>query len=365
MHRGIRVGVGSSDGSDGARKFDRVAVAQPHRRAMPDHPRGESARLVNAHDVDPRKRLDRGKFLDQSVPLAEANHRDGRCHRHQQNQPLRHHANDAGHGRDECLTERPVGLYLAPEQQSADRHKQPRDHAQDLVNPLLERTLGEGELLRFGGEVLCIGVFTHRRGLKGDRTRHDERTGQDRVARILVEGIGLSGDQRFVDLHTAGRKDSSVRRNLVTRGQLDEVIEDNFVDRDFGRLPVPDHRHVGCNQDAQTIERSFRSELLDDADDGVRHHDEPEQSVREMPEDQHDHEHHRHDCVEPGQEVGTENFDDRPRPAVFDGIDFACGDALADLRRREPTNRGFDRHGLGTTIGATRRSVRRSRSSPQ
>ena len=49
------------------------------------------------------------------------------------------------------------------------------------------------------------------------------------VAGLLVDRVGLAGEQRFVDLEGGGRAHDAVGGDLVTAAELDQVVEHDVV----------------------------------------------------------------------------------------------------------------------------------------
>ena len=64
-----------------------------------------------------------------------------------------------------------------------------------------------------------------------EATKLPDRTS---AADLLVDGIGLAGEQRLVDLEPLGLDDSAVDDDLVARTELDDVVEDDLVRRQRG-----------------------------------------------------------------------------------------------------------------------------------
>ncbi len=59
-----------------------------------------------------------------------------------------------------------------------------------------------------------------------EETKLPDRTS---VADLLVDWVGLAGQQRLVDLEALGLDDAAVDDDLVARSELDDVVEDDLA----------------------------------------------------------------------------------------------------------------------------------------
>ncbi len=97
----------------------------------------------------------------------------------------------------------------------------------------------------------------------------DEAARQHVGADLLVDGIGLAGQQRLVDLEALGLDDVAVDDDLVAGTEFDDVVEDDLVGRQRGHRSVaPDHR-LRLADDGELVERALGAQLLDDPDAAV------------------------------------------------------------------------------------------------
>ena len=86
------------------------------------------------------------------------------------------------------------------------------------------------------------------------------------VADLLVDGIGLAGEQRLVDLEALGLDDLAVDDDLVARTEFDDVVEDDLVGRQRRHRSVAADHRLGLADDGQLVERALGAHLLDDPD---------------------------------------------------------------------------------------------------
>ena len=161
----------------------------------------QGAGFVRAHDVDPRQAFDGRKLVDQAFAHAQPHDAEGEGHRRRENEALGNHGDESAGDLDDDLA--PIVLLdarLADDGQNPQRDKDPRDRLEDLVDARLQLGVHEGKLGRLGCELGRVGVGADLRRAVGAGSRRHERTGHDFVARLLGDGVGFSGQQRFVDL---------------------------------------------------------------------------------------------------------------------------------------------------------------------
>ena len=151
--------------------------------------------------------------------------------------PFGHHPHDPG----DRATQRFVELVVAeltPDEQRRRRDQHPRDDAEDRVDALHQLGAGELEPTGLGRQLPRVRVAADTGGLEAAGTRDHEAAGQHLVVGRLVERVALTGEQRLVDLETARRPDHAVTRDLVARPQLEQLVDDDVLDRDVADLVV-------------------------------------------------------------------------------------------------------------------------------
>jgi len=123
---------------------------------------------------------------------------------------------------------------------------------------------------------------------------------------------------------------------LVTRAQLDHVVQDHFVDGDLYRNAVTKDDGPWGGEDGEAVQRPFRPNLLHDAHSGVGGHHDPEEGVlRRAHDDDYDQE-RAQDGVEPGGDVAPDDHPDRPARTAGLPVDLACVLPERGLARGEP-----------------------------
>ena len=173
------------------------------------------------------------------------------------------------------------------------------------------------------------------------------------IARLLVDGVGLAGEQRLVDLERGGRAHDAVGGDLVTGAELDEIVEDDVVHGDLAHVAVAHDAHAWLAEHCKLVEGSLGPQLLDDADERVADQHDAEQRVLRMPHGQDHHEQHAQDGVEAREDVRPEDLAERATRALAGGVRLAPVDALPDLGFGETGRRGLvhplGRNGLART----------------
>ena len=139
---------------------------------------------------------------------------------------------------------------------------------------------------------------------------HDEAPREEHVARPLVDRLGLTAQQRLVDLEPVGLGGDRVDHDLVAETHHEDVIADHVRGGDLARLSVA---HDGGGRHAEqreAVEGPLGAQLLDDANRAVGDEDEPEERVLKWADDQNGDEETAEEGVEPREEVGAEDLTD-------------------------------------------------------
>ncbi|MEY9812762.1 hypothetical protein RKD21_003019 [Streptomyces albogriseolus] len=205
--------------------------------------------------------------------------------------------------------------------------------------------MDQGEAGRLLGELRRVGLAAHPGRLEGAAARDDEAAGHDLVAGLFHHRVGLTGEQRLVDLQTVRLDDRPVDDDLVPRSDLDEVVQHDLGGADLGGHPVAAHRRPHLADQREGVQRLLRPPLLDDPDAGVGEDHIAEQAVLDRRDDQHDHPEHADDRVEPGEDVRADDLRDRPAAARGYVVDLSARHPLGHFRRGQTGHRRRGRGG--------------------
>ncbi len=344
------VGPGIVCGHGGQCAAHRVRVGVPHRAQFRQHHRvlGERAGLVGAHHVDPRQSLDRGQFLNQALPLAQSHDTHRERQRGQQHQPLGHHRYER---RDHAVQRRPDrlarGEQLVVDDEDAGRDHHPRDEGEDAVDAGPQFGVDERELARLLRELGRVGLAAHLRHPVGAAAGHHVGAGEDLCARRLGHRVGLTGEQRLVDVQRVRFDHLAVDHDLIARTEFDDVAQHHLVRRDLTRDAAAAHDRAALADDGERFERALRADLLHDADSAVGHDQQTEHRVDDRPRGQHDDQQHGQDCVDAREDVATHDVQGRPARAGRDVVRLALG-----------------AQGVGLRVGQSRRRLQITRAHP-
>ncbi len=235
-------------------------------------------------------------------------------------------------------TSRPIGP-IAP----ADPGEHPVDRGAQLGGD-------HREPLRLVGELVRVRVRTDssdpRLALAGDHDRPRQRL----VTVVLVDRVGLTGEHGLVDLQRAPLRDDGVGGHLVAGPEDQDVVEHHIRGRDLELLALAAHARPRGVQQSEAIELRLGAELLGASDDRVRERGEAEQRILPAAEQQKDEEATADDRVEEREHVGADDVPDAATRVRREGVRAPGGDALGDLRLREP-HRGVDRRGQCVDVG--------------
>ncbi len=103
----------------------------------------------------------------------------------------------------------------------------------------------------------------------------------------LSIGIGFAGEKGFVDLEAVGDPEAAVGDDLIAGPEPEDVAEHDLLDGDLEIVAVADDPGPGDVEHGQPVEGALGPDLLDDADQGVPHHDQAEEGVLPCPGEQH------------------------------------------------------------------------------
>ncbi len=343
-HGCIRCGVGSGNGGESCRHVDAAVVNLDIEDAQLTL--GERSRFVETDGVDSGEALHRRKLLHQHLSPAKSDHGDGERHGREEHQPLRHHGHQTGHRALGRLPEALIERHLAPDEQDPRRHQSPADQQQDPIDAVAQLRTGDAELLRLDGELGRVGVGTHPTGDELPGSGHDETARPTLVTRVLRNRVGLTRQQRLVDLQSRRLDDFTIDDDLVAGFQHQQVVEHHLSDRDFHRPAVPHCGRLRSTQESEAIECALGSQLLNDADRRVDDHHRPEERILYRGHDEDDHEQHRQDQVEAREDVVLQDGFRRTTGALGHDVELAGRHPLGDLARGE-TGRLIDRRRFG------------------
>jgi hypothetical protein len=188
-------------------------------------------------------------------------------------------------------------------------------------------------------------VRVRRRTDRGDdrvaAARGDERAGEQDIPRLLLDGLRLAGEQRFVDREVDRVEHGCIRDDLVAGAQHHRVAEHHLIGRHRAERAVAQHRHHGRCEQREPVERELRAHLLHDADGRIADHDAEEQAVAQVAEDQDEHEARREDGVEQREDVVADDVPQRARGRALRDVRFAARDGGGYLTTAEAVHTPF------------------------
>ena len=115
--------------------------------------------------------------------------------------------------------------HLRIEHEQADRADAPAHPLQHAVDRAAQLRRDQREPLRLARELVRVRVGADARDLRIALARDDDRARQRLVAAALVDGIGLAGEHRLVDLQARASEHHGIGRHLVAGPQDEDVVE--------------------------------------------------------------------------------------------------------------------------------------------
>ena len=334
---GVRSRLGRREGAEGVQHPAVGALATgPLDAGHLQDALGEGAGLVDADDVDAGEHLHGRQLLHEGATPSQPDHADGEGHAGEQHQPLGDHRPDPGDRAAHAAGERVGAAHLGDDQQDPRGDERPGADPQDGVGALAQLGAHVREPLGLRRQARGVGGVADVGGGEATVAGHHEAAGAHSLARILLHRLALAAEQRLVHLELDGREHHAVHRDLVAGRDVDDVTGHDLLGGDLADRAVADDPHAGSAHHGEPVEGDLGSQLLDDADQGVGHQDDPEQRVPVLLGGQHHQQERPEDGVEAGEDVGAEDVVDGAAVVVGRDVDEAAGTLRRHLARPEP-----------------------------
>ncbi len=214
--------------------------------------------------------------------------------------------------------------------------------------PSISSDADQRETACLGGQLAGVRAGHPPRWPGNRPTRRPRNCRTAGAPRALGDRLGLPGQQRLVHLQARAGPDHSIRHQLVTAPQIDQVAGHQVRDRNLPRRAVTDHPDLRRAEHREPVQGELGSQLLPDPDQRVRDQDDAEQGILRLADGQDHRQQGTQDRVEPGQDVGPENpahraaaalRGARPQPAARAAGPPRCWSApqAASRRPAQPT----------------------------
>ena len=294
-----------------------------------NHVRGQRAGLVGAQDVDVGERLDGVGLLDERPLTGHARGAEGVGQHDGEDQAVGHQGDD--HRRHlHALDERQVLRERLERDQHLEGDDDDDEDPHEHVGLVLQGCEEAPVRLGLGGDLVGEAVGADLFGFVVAAAGHAEAARQERVSGTFDHGVGLAGQQRFVDLQRTRPEQPAVDHDLIAGRDLQRVADDEFGRVDLA-LPAVAHDHrVRPGQDGDAIEGALGAHLLVEADHSVDQHDaDREQRVEVVAHgDEHDGE-REEEVVDEVEDVVANDL----------AVGAAAGRHLVAVARRPPPRR--------------------------
>ncbi len=320
---------------------------------VPDALGGERAGLVHAQRVDARHRLDRVLPLHEGAEAADPESpgrvRDG----HHDREALRHQRHEDRRGGERLRRGEPARERCERKCHRDDAQQDQRGHRPDRDGDLaLERGALVAQPLRVREEPVREAGGADRLDLEDRGPRDDCAAGQDRIAGLFRDRIGLAGEQGFVELDTAFADERAVEDHLVAAAGDKEVTQDGLGRIDAALAGIPDDPGLRAGQERDPVQLPLRPCLRDHADPDVgQDRARGEERLDDHPEQQQEHGDGDQDPVDPRVRILAEDLPVRPRGRRAERVALAACPSRARLRLGEPRGRGAHRPDHGRVRG--------------
>ena len=211
-------------------------------------------------------------------------------------------------------------------------------HNADGTDQLIQRAhhlaLGDLVSVRLCRRCQPIGVAvgTHAGQTRHTAPRHQITAGAQRIPRRLGDGVGFTGQQRFICLRGAG-KHHRVRHDLIPSAKLHHVILDQFLRKLLAPRAVAQAAHPPGRNQRQLVHGLFGAQLLKNADDGIAEHNAQKAHIQPRADQrQHDRQHQKNQ-IEVGADIVPHDLPHRLGGGLRGAVALPCLTAAFDLLR--------------------------------
>jgi hypothetical protein len=225
---------------------------------------------------------------------------------------------------------------LTNEQDRRDREDRPGYVSKDPVDAVDELGPRRREASRFVRQPAGVGVGAHSGGLVSAGSRDDETAREHLRTNAFVDRLRLACEQGFIYLETTRQSNNPVSRNLISRAEAHQIIEDDSVDWDSFLSAVANDGGVRGIKHCEVIKSVFRAQFLNDPDEGIDDEYDTEEGVTQLSHGGDCYEERAENEVEPGEDVGSKNLAHRSARSLTAEIVLPHGHASCHLGGAEP-----------------------------
>ena len=243
---------------------------------------GQGAGFIRADNRDRTQAFHRVQVFDDGVFLC---HLLG-AHRQNDGDNRAERLRNGGHCQRDSEHQRVQDAHVAVDAQAkynhADDHDGDGQLLAEVVHALLQRGLFLLGLVHQGRNLADLGLHAGGGDNHAGAAVGDQRPGKDHVLLVaqrdvlliddvadLVDALRLTGQRAFIDLQRVVLDNASVRDDQVAGLQRQDIAGDNLFGRDLDLSAVAHDLGVGRRKRLQALQRFFRLEVLDGAEDGV------------------------------------------------------------------------------------------------
>ena len=231
--------------------------------------------FVRAQNVRAGEPFDGFHFLYKGAFHRQPPDADDKGHGSQKNQSLRYHADHARNRADDRLREDPAVIkmilgrgrhrrrVLSPVEQKSDRYQRNGDITDNLLNCVLHLRRSPPALLCLADQLRRIAVPSHLVSPHDRIARDNEAAGHQFLSRIFPDRFGFTCQHGFIDFKIIGGNDRSVRNDLVSCLQMDDLPVYNLFNRYIRDDAVSQDGCLARCDDVQVEDHMPHSQFLD------------------------------------------------------------------------------------------------------
>ncbi len=345
--------VGPREGLDGAVHVGRgggvvaeqglevlVGVVERRHLVQADHVGGQRPRLVGAEDVDVGERLHGVGLLDQHPLAQHADGAEGVGEGDREHEAVGDEGDDDGR-HAHALDERQVLADAAAPDEDGEGEHDDEQRADDEVDLALQGRQLAAVAGRLGGELVGEALEPDLLGLVVAAAGGAEAAREQGVAVGLEDEVGLTGEERLVDLEPALAAHAPVDDYLVAGAQAEQVADHDLRGVDLALGAVAHDRRLGARQDRDAVDGALGADLLKEADERVgQDHADGDEGVEVAAEDDEEDPEAEVEVVDEVEDVGADDLLVGAAGVHLDVVALAGGAAARRFGVAETARRG-------------------------
>ena len=226
-----------------------------------------------------RQIFQRVQILHQHIFPGECHNAGSKSDADQQVQALGQHTQQSGGGSDNSIVKAVVPHQVRlQEQEHTQRHDKETRQLGDLPHREHQLRVDRLGFLCLSGDFGSVVIAAHVDDLRTALSADDRAAGEQRIPRLLQNGVRLTSQEGLVDLHRALHH-CGIGANLLTAVQQQDVLQFDLLHGDLLHLAVSHHLCLGRRKQGELLNQTLCLDLLRNANNGIERNDKNKEQV--------------------------------------------------------------------------------------